>query len=231
METAARFDEYHSPAGRRRAWRELVLYDHGFLRAAYANFHTVSPGRLYRAAQPGPQNLARLKEHGIRTIINLRGAKPTGYLFLETEACQKLGLNLVNFRVFSREAPSPEILHNARELFQSIQYPALIHCKSGADRAGMMATLFRFFEDRVPLKQAMDQLSWRYGHIKAGKTGVIDAAFNEYLDYAQNIDASDDDLDAFFDWVDTSYDHLETKARFRASWWGTALSDVILRRE
>ena len=60
METAARFDDYHSPAGRRRAWRELVLYDHGFLRAAYANFHTVSPGRLYRAAQPGPQNLARL---------------------------------------------------------------------------------------------------------------------------------------------------------------------------
>ena len=36
-------------------------------------------------------------------------------------------------------------LTRARELFRTIEYPVLIHCKSGADRAGMMAVLYRHF--------------------------------------------------------------------------------------
>src|SRR5207237_623295 len=39
-----------------------------------SNFHTVVPGRIYRCAQPSTAALDQIiAEHGIRTVVNLRG--------------------------------------------------------------------------------------------------------------------------------------------------------------
>ena len=224
-------EDFETPEGRKRAFRELMLRDHGFLRTLYDNSHEIAPGRMWRTFQPSPKHLQRWAERGVKTVINLRGPKPTGQLFLEEEACTELGLSLINIRVYSREAPSKEILHGARKLFDEIEYPAIMHCKSGADRAGVMATLFLFFHEGVPLDEALDQLSFKYGHVKAGKTGVIDAAFARYLAYAKEKGISLSDVDAFFDWVDRDYDPAEVKASFHSKGWGDLLSEVILRRE
>ncbi len=224
-------EDFETPEGRKRAFRELMLRDHGFLRTLYDNSHEIAPGRMWRTFQPSPKHLQRWAERGVKTVINLRGPKPTGQLFLEEEACKELGLSLINIRVYSREAPSKEILHGARKLFDEIEYPAIMHCKSGADRAGVMATLFLFFHEGVPLDEALDQLSFKYGHVKAGKTGVIDAAFARYLAYAKEKGISLSDVDAFFDWVDRDYDPAEVKASFHSKGWGDLLTEVILRRE
>src|SRR3546814_12245634 len=56
-----------------------------------------------------------------------------------------------------------------------------MHCKSGADRTGFMATMYLWQRAKVPLREAMSQLSWRYGHIRQAKTGVIDYFFESYL--------------------------------------------------
>lgn len=156
-----------------------MLGDHGLLRKFYDNTHEVSSEKLWRSYQPSPADLKKWKERGVRTIVNLRGDAPSGFYFLEEEACRKLGLDFVSFRVFSRDAPSKEILHDARKLFKNITYPAMMHCKSGADRAGLMATLYLFFHEGAPLDEAMKQLSFRYGHVKHGKTGVIDYTFQQ----------------------------------------------------
>ena len=224
-------DEFAGADGRRRAWRALMVGDHGLLRKFYDNSHAVIPGKLWRSYQPSPADLKKWKERGIRTVVNLRGPNPSGALFLEQEACEKLGLTLVNFRTWSREAPPKPFLHEARALFDKIEYPALIHCKSGADRAGVMATLFLFFQEGRPLDEAMEQLSFKYGHVKQGKTGVIDAAFNEYLAFAVNHDIALDNVDSFFQWVDTQYDPVRIKQEFQGNLWGRILSDIILRRE
>ncbi|WP_428410187.1 fused DSP-PTPase phosphatase/NAD kinase-like protein [Hyphococcus sp.] len=224
-------EDFETPEGRKRAFRELMLRDHGFLRTVYDNSHEIAPGRMWRTYQPSPKHLERWAARGVKTVINLRGPKPTGQLFLEEEACEQLGLALVNFRVYSREAPSKEILHGARKLFAEIEYPAIMHCKSGADRAGLMATLFLFFHEGVPLDQALDQLSFKYGHVKAGKTGVIDAALARYIAYAKDKGISLSDVDAFFGWVDRDYDPAEVKAAFHSKGWGDLLTEVILRRE
>jgi len=223
--------EYATPEGRKRAWRELMLGDHGLLRKVYDNSHEVATGRLWRSYQPSPADLERWKARGVRTIVNLRGDKPSGFLFLEEEACARLGLNFVALRAWSREAPPKAFLHAARDLFARIEYPALIHCKSGADRAGLMATLFLFFHEGRPLNEALDQLSLRYGHVRQGKTGVIDAAFAKYLAYAQEKNIALDDVDAFFDWVDGPYDPAAIKRDFRGTFLGRMVSDVVLRRE
>ncbi len=224
-------EEFETPAGRKRAWRALMLGDHGFLRKIYNNTHEVAKGKLWRTYQPSPQDLKRWKDRGIKTVVNLRGDRPSGFLFLEEDACEKLGIDFVSFRAFSRDAPSKEILHGAQKLFNDITYPAIMHCKSGADRAGLMSVLYLFYNEGVPLDEAMEQLSFRYGHVKQGKTGVIDYAFQQYFDYAKANKKSLSSVTDFFEWVDHHYDPKATKESFLGSWWGNFLTEKVLRRE
>ncbi len=223
--------EFETPAGRQRALRDFAFGDHAALRALYDNSHEFAPG-VWRSFQPSPAHLEKWAKRGIRTIVNLRGEKPSAALFLEEEACARLGLTLVSFRVFSREAPSAETLKALRRLFDTIDYPAVFHCKSGSDRVGLVAALYLFMKGGRPLDQALDQLSLRYGHIRAGKTGVIDAAFDAYLAHAREAQISLTDVEAFLRWAESpAYDPARLKAEHAGKWWGNLLTERILRRE
>src|SRR5690349_7000183 len=170
-----------TPAGRRRARNELIWGDHGFLRLRFRNLHQISD-EMYRANQPSPEHIERYaKELGLKTIINLRGQSPKGYYLLEREACERNGIALVDFQVMSRELPAAEAIMAAKKLFDSIAYPALMHCKSGADRAGIMSVLYQHFRKGQPIGQALHMLDSKYLHIKQGKTGVLDYLFETYL--------------------------------------------------
>lgn len=222
---------FRTPEGRRRALRAFTFGDHAFLRALYDNSHEIAPG-VWRSFQPSPAHLARWAERGIKTVVNLRGDNPSAALFFEEEACARLGLTLVHTRVFSREAPSPETLTRLRSLFDAIEYPALFHCKSGADRVGLVATLYLFMKAEEPLDTALRQLSLRYGHVRAGKTGVIDAAFDAYRAHAQEMNTSLTDVDAFMRWAHSdAYDPVRLKAEHGGKWWGNLLTEKLLRRE
>lgn len=224
-------EEFATPEGRRRAVREFLFADHAIIRMAFDNSHEIAPG-VFRSYQPSPAQLEKWARRGVKTVVNLRGSKPSAALFLEEEACARLGLRLENFRVYSREAPSRETLREAQELFARIEYPALFHCKSGADRVGVMAALYLFFTGKAPLDEALKQLSLRYGHVKHGKTGVIDAAFELYLRHANEKGVSLSDVDAFMRWADSSaYDPIAIKRDFLGSWWGNLLTERLLRRE
>ena len=224
-------EDFATPQGRRRARREFLFADHAIIRMAFDNSHEIAPG-VWRSYQPSPARLERWTRCGVRTVVNLRGPKPSAALFLEEEACARLGLQLENFRVYSREAPSVETLLGARDLFARIEYPALFHCKSGADRAGVMAALYLFFTGKAPLDQALKQLSLRYGHVKQGKTGVIDAAFERYLAHARAERISLDDVGAFFAWAGSdAYDPAEIKRDFKGGLFGNLITEVLLRRE
>ncbi|OFW99376.1 MAG: hypothetical protein A3E78_10215 [Alphaproteobacteria bacterium RIFCSPHIGHO2_12_FULL_63_12] len=224
-------EDFATPAGRRRAQREFLLNDHAIIRLLFDNSHQIAPG-VFRTYQPSPARLEGWARRGIRTVVNLRGPKPSAALFLEEEACARLGLRLENFRVYSREAPSVETLRGARELIARIEYPALFHCKSGADRVGVMSALYLFFTGKAPLDAALGQLSMRYGHVKQGKTGIIDAAFDRYLDHARANHISLSDVDAFFKWAESdAYDPAAIKRAFLGSWWGNLLTERLLRRE
>ena len=112
------------------------------------------------------------------------------------------------------------------ELLDSLPKPLLIHCKSGADRAGLMSVLYAHFVLGQPIRQAKEQLSWKYLHAKIGKTGVLDYMFDRYLTDAEPQGIS------FIDWVKSdAYDPAEMKSKFRAKWWGSLLTEHILRRE
>ena len=218
-----------TPSGRARAGRELTWGDHGFLRARFRNLHQISP-EMWRSNQPGPrQILAHSQKRGIRTILNLRGPSTQGYYLLEKEACEAAGIELVDFQMFSRDPPTREAIFAARDLFERIEYPALMHCKSGADRAGMMAVLYKLLRERVPFAEARAQLSGKYLHIKHGKTGVLDAFLDAYE--AFNADRPAQNWKPFLDWVADDYDRAAVKEAFARALGNGPQLDVLLRRE
>jgi len=216
--------ELSTRRGRRRAWSHLLWTDHGFIREAFQNRHPLSP-EMVRSNQPSPHQIRALARAGLRTIVNLRGPDDSGVYLLEREACADAGVRLVDFRVKSREAPARAVVLGAATLFSEIAYPALMHCKSGADRAGLMSALYVHFRLGQPIAEAKRQLSLRYGHIRQGKTGVLDFFFERYLAEGEPAGL------AFLDWVRERYDPVETKARFLSQGWANVLVDRVLRRE
>ncbi len=210
--------------GRKQARRELIWGDHGFLRLRFNNQHHIGGG-MYRANQPSPERIERLAQDGFKTILNLRGVSDKGYYLLEKEACEKHGITLVDFRMYSRDTPKKKSIHGLKELFEQIEYPALMHCKSGADRTGITGVLYKHFHLGAPIEEAVEQLKLKYLHMKAGKTGMLDFFFDDYLKYRESGELP------FIDWVDQIYDPADVKARFMSGWIGNIMSEKILRRE
>lgn len=203
----------------------MIFVDHGFLRILWTNFHEVS-NKLYRSNQPWPGFIRRkARTRGLRTVINLRGANDSGWYWLEHEACARAGIACVDFRAKSRDMPSKDMLRDAIAMFREIEYPAMMHCKSGADRAGLMAVLYAHVIDGQPIAQAMRQLSFRYLHLKHGKTGLLDHFFAAY-----QRDTQDNPM-PFMVWVDTIYDPEALRKTFKPRWLSSLLVDKILRRE
>ena len=214
-----------TPSGRRAAYVDFNLHDHAFLRLRFRNAHWLDD-KMVRTNQPWPFQLKQWREAGVRTVINLRGGFDSSFYALEREACAQLGLTLVDFTVRSREAPSREQILGARDLFAKIRYPALMHCKSGVDRAGLMSALYAYFQLGQPIEQAARQLSLRYLHMKTGRTGVLDELFALYLRDIAPKGVS------FLAWVESdAYDPQAITRDFHAGWWGNLLVDKILRRE
>ncbi len=214
-----------TPRGRFATYLDYLWKDHAYLRLQFSNAHWVSD-ELLRTNQPWPFQLAKWKAAGIKTIVNLRGGFDASFHALERDACEKLGLTLVDFTITSREVPSRARVHGAKALFENLEYPALMHCKSGADRAGIMSVFYLHFRKGVPIRQALEQLSLKYLHVKAGKTGVLDYTFERYLVQGEPKGQT------FLEWVDSpAYDEAAIKADFRSNMWGRVLTDGLVKRE
>nr|WP_246408406.1 sulfur transferase domain-containing protein [Parvularcula dongshanensis] len=226
-------EDFATRRGRRRAWRSLLLDDHGALRLVYDNTHRLSP-KLWRTYQPSPSRIARWAGMGVKTIVNLRGLRnherQPGFYYLEEEAARRHGVRLVNLRAYSREAPKRDFVLDLAALFETMDYPAILHCKSGADRAGLASTLYLFLHERRPLDEALRQLSFRYGHVRHGKTGVLGAFFGAYREAARAEDA-EETPEHFLSWVRNDYDREAVQAAFRPTRLGSLLTERILRRE
>jgi protein tyrosine/serine phosphatase len=210
--------------GRALAWVDALVVDHAVFRLIYANFTVVSPGRLYRMSHPTPGRLARLtRRHGLRTLINLRGQTRNGSDALSREMAARLGLAFIDMALESRGAPQRDRILRLHEIYRTMQVPALIHCKSGADRAGLAAGLWVLFEGGTA-EAALRQLSLRFGHIRAARTGILDAFFLRYAREAEG-------RKPFLDWVRADYDEVALRRDFHARGLASFVNDWVLAHE
>jgi protein tyrosine/serine phosphatase len=211
-------------AGRRNAWIDALFVDHAILRIFWTNFRAVKAGRLYRSNHPTPGTLRQfVRQAGIRTVINLRGQAKNGSDALSRDAAHRLGLDFYDMALESRGAPHKARILRLAEIFGAMRAPAVVHCKSGADRAGLAAGLFVLIEGGTAA-QALEQLSFKYGHIKQSKTGILDAFFEKYRDEAEG-------RKAFLDWVREDYDEQALRDSFRVSSFAEFINARLLARE
>ena len=193
-------------------------------RLLWDNFAEVVPGKLYRSNHPTPARLQRARDrYGLRTLVNLRGHRRCGSDALSRQAAQRLGLIHVDMAFESRGAPHRDRILRFADVYASLATPALMHCKSGADRAGLAAGLAVLFEGGTAA-QALRQLSWRFGHFSRSRTGILDAFFVHYAAVAEG-------RVAFLDWVAHEYDEAALRARFTAHGLSSFVTDRVLRRE
>lgn len=209
---------------RRAAWRDSLFADHAIFRLVWTNLAVVVPGKVYRANHPAPFHLARFaRRHHLHTLLNLRGHRRCGSDALSREAAPRLGLAHVDMAFESRGAPHRDRILRFAEIYRSVAFPMLMHCKSGADRAGLASGLVVLFEGGTAT-EALAQLSWRYGHFRRSRTGILDAFFRHYRAEAEG-------RLPFLDWVRDEYDEAALKRDFVASRLSSFVTDHVLRRE
>lgn len=169
---------FASPQARKAAMNNVLWRDHGILRTYWTNFGEVSEG-VYRSNQPNHARLAKYRSMGINTILNLRGTSEQPQHLFEAESCENLDMNLVSIALHARYPAQPDMLKALFQAFDQIERPFLMHCKSGADRAGLAAALYRL-DKGEPIENARRELSFRYLHLKFTKTGVQDHMLDLY---------------------------------------------------
>ncbi|GAB5374772.1 MAG: tyrosine-protein phosphatase [Acuticoccus sp.] len=207
---------------RQQAWASLMLSDHGFLRLVYRNRHEVREG-VWRSAQPSPSDIASARRAGVRTVISLR-AGTFGGDHLEREACEREGIAFRRVIMQSRVAPTRESLREALAVFPTLEKPVLLHCKSGADRAGLGTALWFLIVEGTTAAEARAQLALRFGHFASGRTGILDRFIDAYAETGEAAGL------AFAEWVETVYDPEALTAAFKPSK-GTDLLLALMRRE
>lgn len=147
-----------------------------------ANFHVIIPGHLYRCGQPSPALMARLiRDHGIRTVINLRGDfEPLEDYQAECQCVRDLHIDYKDAGLWSRLLPSVDEACHLVDALDAAAQPILLHCSGGSDRTGLAATLFLLLHTDTDLPRARMQMSVRYGHFPFGPAAALDRFLDMY---------------------------------------------------
>ena len=196
-----------TPDKRRRALFYQRWFDHGVLRILWTNMHQIAP-KVWRSNHPTPSRFDKLAAQGIRTIVSLRGSTTAPWALLEQEACTRAGITLETVALQSRAAPQKEELQRLILLFRNVEKPMLIHCKSGADRAGLASAIYLIVIKGLPITEARRMLSFRYLHLRWSTAGVLDFLLDEFASSGQN---------QFETWLSEGYDAAKLQEDYAKS--------------
>ena len=118
-------------------------------------FSEVVPGKIYRSGQPTAEELQVLfKSIGLKAIVNLRGeqeCRTNKECLEEAEFARENGVRLIVIGF-----GNPPTRENARDVLKALDdernYPLLIHCEHGKERAGTAIAIYR-----------MERMGWTSG--------------------------------------------------------------------
>ena len=207
------------------SYLDLSFSDHGFLRIFWTSLSKL-PDDMYRCNQPYPFQIKKYKKiYNIKTIINLRGERNCSSYYLEKEYCDNNNIKLYNFPISSRDLPTKDTIKSFFLLLDKIKYPAIMHCKSGADRAGIAASLYLIYKQKYDVFDAAKQLSFKHLHIKYAKTGILDYLFETAIKKGKN---SPHD---FIKWINSGYNKNKLKESFKPYKFYSFIVDKVLNRE
>lgn len=146
--------------------------------AAYTqrdNFDAVIPGKVYRSAQLSGEDLkVAVREHDIRTVINLRPVREDASEWYagEIAAVEELGVGHHTIGM-SQTAPRVDNILALRALLDEVEPPLLVHCASGVDRTGLASVMVLLRQGDHTLEEIERQVSWRYGAVTGNTIGRV----------------------------------------------------------
>lgn len=196
------------PRERRKSMFYFNWIDHAALRALWHNQKEIVPG-VWRSNHPDHERFVKIKEMGINTILNLRGDEQGAPYKFEVESCEILGLDLITVPMIAREAPRKAILLQLMDVFETINKPLLMHCKSGADRTGLAAAIYLLHIENAPFELAMKELSVRHLHLRHTSTGILDDFLELYEKRVQ-----EQGQIPFRRWLEEEYDEPALAAEY-----------------
>jgi protein tyrosine/serine phosphatase len=187
------------PAERKKSQFYADWIDHGILRYRWHNFAEIGPG-MYRSNQPNSERFDDYAKLGIKNVLNLRGANGEAPYNFEVESCEKHGFNLIDLPLSARMRPSREQLSEIMTILEGLEGPTLMHCKSGADRTGLVSAIYYLHILGRSVEDAQTMLSLRFVHLNFTKTGILDYVMHLYAKRVAQSPIS------FKDWAMTEYD-------------------------
>lgn len=178
------------------------------------NFGVVDPGVVYRSAQPKRNVVELLGEHGIATVLNMRGGSIADPWYVEeVRATRVLGVDFYDLPMSATRRPSRRELLTLIDLFDRCRYPLLIHCKSGADRTGLAAGLYLMLERNRPPDEAIGQFTLAHGHVPLFGPERLHEPFREYAAWLAR-ERLEHDPARFRGWVERVYRSDDTLAEY-----------------
>jgi len=178
--------------GTYRRWLILLLVGPGLVLGSYlgyiqeqGNFHIVAPDRMYRSRQLDKAELIHyITTYQIKSIVNLRGEN-TGSEWYQDEirVGHELGVTHHDYGISANRDVLDEDLNAIMIILRDAPKPILIHCKSGADRTGLIAALYQYAQGGRSAEEAAGQLSIVYGHLPFfwNSTAAMDRTFWRYV--------------------------------------------------
>lgn len=116
---------------------------------------------IFRSGAPSAEGLSRLKEMGIKTIVNLRKEDPS-----EKEHIPD-GVKYVFIPIPDEHAPTAEQAQQFLDVASDpSNWPLLVHCHGGEGRAGVMSGLIRYEFDGWDRDKIMKEVdNFRSAHL------------------------------------------------------------------
>lgn len=131
---------------------------------------------LYRSAQPTPDGLKRLKELGVKTVINLRA------FHNDVKAAKAADLLDEELSINTWSIENDDVIRVMNIIKDPAGAPYLIHCQHGADRTGMMVAMYRIIILHWTKDEAIDEL------VRGGYG--FHSIWSNILDYIRHVDVA-----------------------------------------
>lgn len=134
-----------------------------------------------------PANLARtVREHRIKTVLNLRGANPDQPWYdAERRTTLDAGAAQIDLSMASDMWLSRRQAQTVVDVLDACEYPILIHCQWGAERTGLVSTIAELLRPGGSLAEARRQFSLYYLYVKAGDGAVMAQHLDRYEQWLQ----------------------------------------------
>jgi len=107
---------------------------------------------LYRGGQPTREGFRKLKEMGVKTVVNLRS------IHSDRELLRGVGLNYIHISFKPWHMEDEDVVEFLSVATDPRSQSVFVHCAEGVDRTGGMVAVYRMYVDGWDMEKAAEEM-------------------------------------------------------------------------